>query len=106
MRGNVYPNFSELAYHITILCDFWRRSGSITHKDNLVRIIGNMIGIALGVENADAMARAVIAELDAMGIARTNQEVDPDGIDVVFITALLQEQVGEFIFPAKSDYGS
>lgn len=105
MSAGVYPDFSELAYHITILCDFWRRSDSLPQKDKLVRVIENMISTGLGIENAGPTARAVIGELDAIGIARTGREVDPDDIDVVFVTALLHEQASALAMPAGR-YGS
>ena len=106
MSGRICPDFSELAYHITILCDFWKRSGSPERKDNLMRILRDMIGISLGLEKADSIARAVVTELDVLGVVRTDQEVDPEGIDVIFITELLREEAGVFAVPAEGEYGS
>ena len=102
MTGRASPDLSELAYHIIRLCDFWRRSGSHSPKGNVVHVIGNMIGISLGVDHPDRIARAVILELDAIRMARTDQEVDPEGIEVGFIAALLQEQAGELAVPATT----
>lgn len=106
MTGRVYPDLSELSYHIINLCDFWRRSGFHEKKDNVVRVVSSMIGISLGVDNADQMARAVISELDAVRVIQTDDEVDPEGIEVVFISALLREQTGELAVPSTTAYWS
>lgn len=104
MIGRAYPDLSELAYHIIRLSDFWRRPGCQPPKGNVVHVIGHMIGISLGVDNADRIARTVILELDTIRKARTDEEVDPEGIEVGFIAALLQEQAGELTVPATAAY--
>ena len=104
MAGRVYPDLSELAYHIISLCDYWRRSDSTQQKKNVVHVIGAIIGIFLGVENTEAIARAVIQELDTIRGAPIHDEVDPDGIEVVFIAALLREQLDALRVPAATAY--
>jgi len=104
MTGRIYPDFSELAYHIIAICDFWKRSKCQLQQDKLEYVIGTMIGISLGLDNADRMARAVIEELDSLRLAQTDDEIDPEGIEVIFISAFLHEQVGELADPATTAY--
>jgi len=102
MSERTFPDFSELAYHIIIICDFWKRSKGHLQHDRLEHVIGTMIGISLGLDNANRMARAVIEELDSLRLARTDDEVDPEGIEVVFISAFLNEQFGALADPATT----
>ncbi len=104
MVGRIHPDLSEVAYHIISLCDYGRRSDSGLQKKNVVRAIGAMIGISLGVQNTDAIAHAVIQELDVIRDGRNQREVEPDGIEVVFIASLLHEQLDETRAPAATAY--
>ena len=104
MSGRTYPDFSELAYHIIRLCDFWKRSRCHPQDDSLVHVIGTMIGISVGLENADQLARAVIMERDALRSAGNGDEVDPEGLEVLFISSFLQAQVAAPAVPAMSGY--
>ena len=104
MSGSAYPDFSELAYHIISLCDFWRRSNYQRPKDKAVQVISRMIEISFGIDEAGHLARAVIEELDAIRIVRTGDKVDPDGIEVVFISAFLQEYLGALEVPSTTAY--
>ena len=105
MNGRVSPDLSELAYHIASLCNFWKRSGSPPPSCNRVHVISTMIGICLGIDNADKIACAVVLELDFITeVKRAADEVDPEGIEVIFISALLREQAGELEVPAATTY--
>ena len=103
MSGRICPDFSELAYHIISIRDFWQRAKGQEQQNKLEYVIGAMIGISLGLDHAHLMARAVIEELDSLRRARTDDEIDPEGIEVIFISAFLQEQVGEEANPAMPD---
>lgn len=100
MVGTSASHLSELAYHIISLSDFWRRSNRHTQECNEVRVISNMIQIFLGVDDPERIARAVIEELDSVRTERIHAEVDPDGIEVLFLSSFLQEQVGELTVPS------
>jgi hypothetical protein len=104
MIGRAYPDLSELAYHIISLSDFWKRSANRSDKDSGVHVIAKMIAISFGVEKADRIARAVMRELDSIRAERTEDEIDPEGIEVVFISALLHEHVDELPVPAATSY--
>jgi hypothetical protein len=62
-----------------------------------------MIGISFGLDHADRIARAVLLELDSVRLAGTDDEVDPEGSEVLFVAAFLRGQVGELAAPANAD---
>ncbi len=106
MNGQVHPDLSELAYHIVNLCSFWRRTENDSLRKNEINVLSKMIGICLGVGDAERIARAVALELDSLSIKETDGEIDPDGIEVVFVSTLLQEQLREFEAPAATAFWS
>lgn len=104
MIDRTYPDLSEVAYHIVSLCDFWKRSPNQGEDSTLIRVIQKMVEISLGIENAQPVARAVIQELQTLRNSPRVDAVEPDGIEVVFIAALLHEQIDELRVPAASAY--
>lgn len=106
MIGRVYPNLSELAYHIVSLYDFWRRSVSNPENDRSVDVIAAMVAFSFGSENADRVARSIMRELDSIKSEFIDRKIDPDGIEVVFISTLLQQHAAELDAPADHLYGA
>ena len=106
MIGRVHPNLSELAYHIVSLYGFWRRAPIHSDNDRGVDVIAAMIAFSFGSENGHRIARSIVRELDSITSELTNREIDPDGIEVIFISTLLQEHIVELDLPADDFYGA
>ncbi len=106
MNGQASRDLSELAYHIVNLCSFWRRTESDSLRKHEINVLSKMIGICLGIRDADRIARAVVSELDSLTIVETDGEINPDGIEVVFVSTLLQEQIRESEVPAATAFWS
>jgi len=104
MLSKDHPDLSELAYHIVLLRDFWKRLDSSAQSRNGFKALRNMIEIALGVGDADQIAQAVLEELDLIKPTAAGAVVDPEGIEVLFISTLLQEKTDPLSVPAATNY--
>ena len=93
MLGTTAPDFSELAHHIVSLSEYWKQLRPDLRKAAGLHAIKKMIETSFGGDDAEAITRDVMQELDSIETESEKNEAQAGDIKVEVLAALLHDRL-------------